>query len=207
MTVRAAHPLQAYYRWHARIYDVTRWSFLFGRRGIVRILVKSVESAAPRILEVGCGTGRNLLQLGNAMPQAKMIGVDLCAPMLEKAEHKLLRRFPDMRLRHAAYDQGTFPASSCDVVLFSYALSMFNPDHAQALDAALLHLVSGGLIAVVDFHGSCVPAFRAWMALNHVRMDEHLLPELDIRFRRECLELRRSYGGVWEYFLYLGRKT
>lgn len=207
MTVRAEHKLQAYYRWHARVYDATRWTFLFGRREMARMVAKAAGAEAPRIVEVGCGTGRNLQQLVRAMPQARISGVDLCAPMLAKAASKLRRCPQEIGLVHAAYDVHAFSESSCDVLLFSYALSMFNPGYTQALDAAQLHLAPGGFVAVVDFHGTRFQAFKAWMEVNHVRMDRHLLPELDVRFRRERLDLRGAYGGVWEYFLYLGRKV
>ena len=51
--------IQGYYALHSRIYDATRWTFLFGRESILR---RSAKIAAPeRILEVGCGTGRNLV--------------------------------------------------------------------------------------------------------------------------------------------------
>ncbi len=36
------HPLERYYRFHSRIYDATRWSFLFGRDKLVRIITKLI---------------------------------------------------------------------------------------------------------------------------------------------------------------------
>jgi len=30
--------LARYYRWHARLYDATRWSFLFGRAELIRAI-------------------------------------------------------------------------------------------------------------------------------------------------------------------------
>lgn len=54
--------LERYYRFHATIYDATRWLFLFGREGIIR----EIRARLPEdgeIVEIGCGTGRNLARL------------------------------------------------------------------------------------------------------------------------------------------------
>src|SRR5262245_5775143 len=48
--------MSRYYAWHSRIYDATRWAFLFGRDAILDDL--GLE-AGQTVVEIGCGTGRN----------------------------------------------------------------------------------------------------------------------------------------------------
>ena len=72
--------LTRYYRWHARLYDATRWSFLFGRTALIRAI--AADSQPRRILEIGCGTGSNLLYLHRQFPDAAITGLDLSADML-----------------------------------------------------------------------------------------------------------------------------
>ena len=82
-----AQALKRYYRLHAKIYDVTRWSFLFGRQRIIELASKN--SQPKKILEVGCGTGRNLSALAKAFPEATITGLDLSSDMLSIARNKL----------------------------------------------------------------------------------------------------------------------
>ncbi len=208
MNSLAAHPLQGYYRWHARIYDGTRWSFLFGRKRLVRLVAEALAAERveePHIAEVGCGTGRNLAALAKALPKARLTGVDLCAPMLKRASRSVRPAADRTRLTCAPYGLETLAQGAADVVIFSYALSMFNPGYAEALDAARAHLRPGGLVAVADFGASPLAWFRAWMGVNHVRLDGHLLPALAARFATVRQETRPAYGGLWNYFLFLGR--
>ena len=64
--------IDRYYRVHARIYDQTRWTFLFGREDLMRRLAATLNPE--RLLEVGCGTGKNLLELGRLFPRARLSG-------------------------------------------------------------------------------------------------------------------------------------
>lgn len=205
-----ASPLPGYYRFHARIYDATRWSFLFGRDRLIDLAAATVDrdglERPARAAEIGCGTGRNLLALSRALPGASLAGVDLCRPMLERARRAVSRTACPAQLRCASYGLGTFAPGSLDLIVFSYALTMFNPGWEAALDAAREHLAPGGRIAVVDFHDTPAGWFRTWMGLNHVRFDGHLAPELQARFAPCQHELRPAYGGLWRYFLFLGRK-
>lgn len=195
--------LERYYRLHSGVYDLTRWSFLLGREALVRWVAARCTPAA--ILEVGCGTGRNLRQLGRLFPRARLCGVDLSADMLAVAAKKLQDLAPRLSLIRAAYDRPVNPAPSFDLVVFSYALSMFNPGWEEALAAAGRDLIPGGVLAVVDFHDSGSRLFKRWMGLNHVRLDGHLLPGLQARFPLHESTVRHAYGGVWSYFLFIGR--
>jgi S-adenosylmethionine-diacylgycerolhomoserine-N-methlytransferase len=196
--------VEGYYRWHAGIYDATRWSFLFGRDAILDHATAAQLSPA-HILEVGCGTGRNLVALARRFPRAQITGVDLSEAMLVVARRKTAAYGSRVTLRQRAYD-APVAAGRHQLVLCSYALSMFNPGFEAAIVAAHGDLAPGGLIALVDFHTTRHRWFARWMGANHVRMDGQLRPRLRERFgvvsERRCL----AYGDVWEYLQFVGRK-
>ena len=138
--------LESYYRMHAGIYDLTRWSFLWGREALVR-RVAACHSPT-RILEVGCGTGKNLGHLGRLFPQAQLWGLDLSADMLGVAGKKLRDLAHRLNLVQASYDRPVAEEPFFDLVVFSYALSMFNPGWEEAVEAAGQDLIPGGAMAV-----------------------------------------------------------
>ena len=189
--------LQGYYALHARIYDATRWTFLFGRE---RILRRSAQIADPkRILEVGCGTGRNLKSLRKIFPKADITGVDLSGDML-----KIARRKTDgVKLIQQAYEAPL--SGNFDLVLFSYALSMFNPGWENAIRAAKADLSPGGLLAIVDFSHTSSSIFRRWMSVNHVRMEGQLWPKSRACFEPIVDETRAAYAGIWHYGMFIGQ--
>ncbi len=197
--------IENYYRWHARIYDATRWSFLFGRDAVLD-RVAAVQPAPTRILEVGCGTGRNLCNLARRFPRAAITGLDLSPAMLDLAARKTAAYGSRVRLVRQAYDAPLGREPGFDLVLCSYALSMFNPGFESAIAAAARDLVPGGCFASVDFHATQVRGFARWMGVNHVRMDAQLRPLFRRTFLPASDELHRAYGGAWEYLIYVGRK-
>jgi S-adenosylmethionine-diacylgycerolhomoserine-N-methlytransferase len=189
--------LQSYYALHARIYDATRWTFLFGRE---RILRRSARIADPkRILEVGCGTGRNLRSLRRIFPNADITGVDLSGDMLDIAR----RKTDGVKLIQQAYE--TPIAGNFDLVLFSYALTMFNPGWENAILAAKADLSPGGLLVIVDFSHTRSSLFRRWMGVHHVRMEGHLWPESRADFEPLVDETHAAYAGIWHYGMFVGR--
>lgn len=198
--------IQKFYRTHARVYEATRWPFLFGRNRILKAL--QLDPAAKQtLLEVGCGTGHNLSRLARHNPNLQLIGLDVSPDMLMVAKKKLNPYIERVQFLEQAYAPGawTLP-SQPDIVLFSYCLTMFNPGWEAALQKAWDDLKPGGVIAVVDFHGSTVGPFRRWMTDHHVRLDEHLLPALEARFSTRWSVVRSAYGGLWSYFMYVGVK-
>lgn len=197
-----ARVLRRYYRWHAPIYDRTRWGFLFGRNRLLDHLVRIGKHRS--ILEIGCGTGTNLRRLGQRCPGLRLTGVDTSTEMLAVAARKL-RMFGDrIELRHGFYPDVSRPEPSPDLILFSYCLSMIEPGWETAVAAASHDLSPRGTLAVVDFHDSPWPAFRRWMGLHHVRMEGQLLPGLVRILPHHQVEIFRAYGGLWRYFIFLG---
>ncbi|MCX6050654.1 MAG: methyltransferase domain-containing protein [Chloroflexi bacterium] len=196
--------LVQYYAFHSKIYDATRWSFLFGRTTIVRQVAMRMQPT--RILEVGCGTGNNLVQLCKLFPDAYITGLDLSNAMLARARQHLGEQTQHVQLLERAYDRPLKITPSFDLILFSYALTMFNPGWEQAIDAAYRDLRPGGLIAVVDFHDTPVTLYRQWMERNHVRMTGHLLPYLTAHFQPQQTDIRPAYAGLWTYLLFIGKK-
>lgn len=201
---RTRASLEGYYRLHSKIYDATRWTFLFGRHAILREV--AAFAAPTRILEVGCGTGKNLAALARLFPKAELTGVDLSATMLDVARRKTRSSKTRIHLAHCAYTADFAAPASYDLVLFSYALSMFNPGFEQAIAAARGHLSSGGHLAVVDFHDTPWPLFANWMSLNHVRMTGQLRPLLISGFAPRRNFARWAYAGLWRYLLYIGQR-
>ncbi|MEQ8290463.1 MAG: class I SAM-dependent methyltransferase [Gammaproteobacteria bacterium] len=198
--------LQRYYQLHSRIYDATRWSFLFGRKKIIDHVGGLMQPV--NILEVGCGTGINLLYLKQRFPHASLTGIDLSTDMLNIATRKTSKCKPVPELVNMKYENPLTDLNSntvkFDLILFSYALSMFNPGWDVALQTARKQLSDNGLIAVVDFSHSPLSFFRRWMKLNHVKMDQHLLPGLESQFAPIMSENHQAYLGLWQYLFFIG---
>ena len=196
--------LAHYYRFHARIYDETRFLFLFGRAS----LLEELDEGGPpeRILEVGCGTGSNLLRLARRFPDAKLVGMDLSPDMLARARRKLRPYGARVELVETRYPTAKGREARFDLILFSYALTMFGPDFRGAVSAAKESLSREGRIAVVDFDDSTLPGFKPWMSFNHVRIDGSMLPWLRETFPTSRARVRRAFAGAWTYFTFVGRR-
>lgn len=195
----------AYYRFHAGIYDLTRWAFLYGRAALVRAIA---ERQPRRVLEIGCGTGRNLRELKERVPGADCIGVDASADMLRVARRKaggLAIRWIEGSYPSPAVDAALAAAGAPDVILFSYALSMVNPGYGVWLTSAHRSLAADGVVCVVDFHDSPHAWFRRWMAMNHVRMESQLRAAMLARGELCLYRERRGLLGLWRYNLMISR--
>ena len=198
--------MNGYYRFHAKIYDLSRWTFLFGRRRIIDNL-PFPENAAILILEVGCGTEKNLAYIGHRFPKAKMIGVDISREMLAQARKKMQPISSRVQLIEGTYGEKDLSfVEKPDVILFSYCLTMVNPDFEKLIEQANYDLKPDGIIAVVDFHDSRFESFKRWMSINHVRMESHLLPILKNNFSELRTEILSAYTGAWKYLIIYGKK-
>lgn len=197
--------LSQYYKFHSKIYDATRWLFLFGRKGIIKHL--KTENIQPNIiLEVGCGTGKNLIHLTKQFPKAIIIGMDLSDNMLDIAKEKL-KDEPCVFLLNQPFNQEDFLfKGKIDLIVFSYVLTM-NKDYNHLIAEVKKTLKKDGHIAIVDFHDSKINIFKKWMQFNHVIMNDELLKSIKNNFQTQSIKIRKGIFPFWSYFSYIGKIT
>jgi S-adenosylmethionine-diacylgycerolhomoserine-N-methlytransferase len=84
---------------------------------------------------------------------------------------------------------------------------MVNPGWENLAAAAIADLRPGGILAVADFHDTPIPAFRRWMAFNHVRMEGQILPFLEKAMPNSKSTVSNAYLGAWRHFSFTGVKA
>lgn len=204
----SSEALKRYYRLHAPIYDATRWAFLFGRRRLIQLLTTSRAGVVPKqILDLGCGTGKNLCALAQAFPQAQITGVDLSAAMLAQAGRNLAQKLnPEARARISLRntDIALMPSLQYDLIVCSYMLSMTGTQLSDTLKKLRGLLTPTGRLAIVDFDTTQHRWFARWMGVNHVRMDGQLAAQLQ-KFSQVDLHEQHSGLALWRWFIWIGR--
>lgn len=161
-----ADHMDAIYRTQRHIYDLTRKYYLLGRDRLIAGLRPPPKGA---VLEVGCGTGRNLVAAARAWPQAQLHGFDISRAMLETATMAVRRAGLSHRVRLAQGDatgfdpRAMFGRKDFDRIFFSYTLSMI-PGWREAISASIDVLAPGGAIHIVDF-GQQERLPRWWRAM------------------------------------------
>ncbi len=149
----ATRRMNRMYRWQRHIYDGTRRYYLLGRD---RLIAGLQPAPGASVLEIGCGTGRNLVLAARLHPGARFFGIDVSTEMLTSARAAISRRDLADRIRVAhgdgtAFDPQTlFGVAAFDHVMISYSLSMI-PDWHGVLRAAASRLKPGGRLHIVDF--------------------------------------------------------
>ncbi len=173
-----------------------------GRDKLIRELNAKPDE---RIVEIGCGTARNLIAISKAYPEAQLFGLDASHEMLRSAKESIdhARLNEKITLVHGLAEDMTpelfGEKEKFDRAIFSYSLSMI-PDWRHALKTASENVRPGGTIHIVDFGdlgGLWTPVacgLRAWLRLFHVVPRDVLL---------KCLEETR--GATLSFYILPGR--
>jgi len=176
------------YRTQRLFYDATRKYYLFGRDHLIKNLNAPKEA---RILEVACGTGRNLAMVARQYPQAKLYGLDISSEMLVSAKAKLKDRAVLAEADACAFDpKALFGTAEFDRIILSYSVSMI-PDWTTAIEEVASYLAVNGELHVVDFGDQReLPGFfrrglRRWLAKFHVTPRTNL----DVTLQRVAVKL------------------
>ena len=88
MTASAAEKMDVIYRRQRFIYDATRRYYLFGRDRLIEDLEPPANGT---VLEIGCGTARNLIRAARLYPEARFYGLDVSEAMLRSARASVAR--------------------------------------------------------------------------------------------------------------------
>lgn len=195
-----------FYRFHARIYDQTRWLILYGRNSAVEALGLQPGQT---VMEVGCGTGPNFRHMVRAVgPSGRVTGVDASEHMLRVARKRIRRngwKNVDARLADASelsLDE------RFDAVLFGYSAAVI-PRWEQAIEQAALHLKPHGTLGILEFgtfkRWPSPIGFLAkkWLSWNHVKV--HRPIEAHMRRCLHDVRVQRRFGDY--YFIATGKHS
>jgi S-adenosylmethionine-diacylgycerolhomoserine-N-methlytransferase len=193
------------YRIQRHFYNVTRAYYLLGRDQLINGLK---PPAGGTVLEVGCGTGRNIVMAARAYPDAEFYGFDISDEMLATATQSVGRNGLQSRIRLAQGDATDFNPHTAfrrhafDRIYISFTLSMI-PDWQKTLNSTFTMLKPDGELHIVDF-GQCERLPRllknglfSWLKLFSVEPQKDMLDvsrsiALQSGFDTEHLSL---YGG------------
>jgi phosphatidylethanolamine/phosphatidyl-N-methylethanolamine N-methyltransferase len=139
---------KAYARW-APVYDLVFGKvFDAGRQASIA----AAERVGGRILEVGVGTG---ISLPDYARSNRLVGIDISAPMLRKAQERVVQHaltnveaLAVMDAKHLAFPDGSF-----DVIVAQYVITAV-PDPEATLDEFARVLKVGGEIVLVNHIGA-----------------------------------------------------
>ncbi|MGE0281965.1 MAG: class I SAM-dependent methyltransferase [Rhizobiaceae bacterium] len=193
------------YRHQRHFYDATRKFYLIGRDPM---LIGLDVPEGGTVLEIGCGTGRNLVKAGRLYQTAKLFGIDISREMLVSAGKAVFKAGIERRSRLAYADaasfdpQRVFDRETFDRVFISYAVSMI-PSWQAVIERAVEQLAPGGELHIVDFGdlrglpGWSKSMLHAWLTRFHVTPRALMFrASADIAAANGCeFEERRLYRG------------
>lgn len=200
------------YRYQRYFYDFTRKYYLLGRDRLIR---EMKISGGESVLEIGCGTARNLVILAQKHPRTRFFGLDASAAMLETAHSKVkTKNIENITLKTALADEFSFDETfdleqKFDAVFFSYSISMI-PSWKEAIENALKNLKTGKSLYIVDFYTQRnLPEWfrkilQSWLKQFHVKYPEDLIPFLQGLQKKDLGKLSvksifRSYSFIAEF--------
>ncbi|MES2987822.1 MAG: class I SAM-dependent methyltransferase [Pseudomonadota bacterium] len=171
------------YALHRHFYDFTRKFYLLGRDRLIRELAPPPGGT---MLEIGCGTARNLIVAAKQWPDAWLHGFDISAAMLDTARKSVSRAGLTERIMLAEGDAGLFDVEALfgiaqvDRIFMSYTLSMI-PPWQDAIEQGAACLAPGGSLHIVDF--GQYERLPKWARRLHFKSlaDFHVLPRRDLR--------------------------
>jgi demethylmenaquinone methyltransferase/2-methoxy-6-polyprenyl-1,4-benzoquinol methylase len=155
------------------------------------------------VLEIGCGTGRNLSYLQDAVgPSGRVVGVDLSAGMLEHSRALCARRQWD-NVELLQCDAAEYSASEpLDAVLFGLSYNTM-PHHLAVLRNAWRQLRPGGRLVIMDAKlppgrgGRLVLPFSVWLMKRTLLGNPYIRPWEDLARLTDTFEMHELMFGSY----------
>jgi SAM-dependent methyltransferase len=154
----------------------THWWFA-GRRAVIRALLARAGTNGDhlRVLDAGCGTGRNMLEFGSL---GTVQGVDSSPDAIEFCRRRGVAGVHEGEIEQLPFDDRSF-----DLILATDVLEHLRDDHAALTELRRVAAPGGRLLATV-------PAYR-WLWSRHDSVHHH--------YRRYTSRLLRErlLGAGW----------
>jgi ubiquinone/menaquinone biosynthesis C-methylase UbiE len=159
--------------------------------------------AGGRVLEIGCGTGRNFPYLREAVgASGKIYGVDLSAGMLARAR-ELCRREQWSNIELTQCDAVSYLAPEpLDAILFGLSYNTM-PHHRLVLRHAWKMLRPGGRIVILDgklppgLGGQIVLPFSIWLMKHTMLGNPFIQPWKELAALAEHVDMEETLLGSW----------
>jgi demethylmenaquinone methyltransferase/2-methoxy-6-polyprenyl-1,4-benzoquinol methylase len=193
--------IQTRYNRLARILPLFDWIFFqppgFRRKAAERLQLRPGDS----VLEIGCGTGRNLPHLRAAVgDNGRVYGVDISPGMLAKARHLRARhRWTNIHLIEQDALHFVAPAP-LDGVMFGLSYNTM-PHHLMVLRHAWSLIRPGGTLVIMDAR---LPAgleimqpFSLWLMKRTVLSNPLIKPWEDLARLAGSIEMDQYMLGAW----------
>lgn len=207
------HSVRARYNRLARFFVFFEWLFLLPP-GIRQKAVERLElQPGDKVLEVGCGTGRNLAPLVAATgSEGRVYGVDISEGMLDKAEDLCKQKgWQNVTLIREDAVNYSVP-EPVDAVLFSLSYATMS-HHAEVLRQAWRQLRPGGHLVIMDaklpsgmagkLARLCLPLFVLVLKLT-VLGNPYIVPAEELREVAGYVEVEELSMGT--YFICRAKK-
>jgi S-adenosylmethionine-diacylgycerolhomoserine-N-methlytransferase len=196
--------MDSIYRGQRHIYDLTRKYYLFGRDRLIDGL--GVPKGGS-LLEIACGTGRNLDKIALHWPSTELFGLDISSEMLKSAGTRLGTLATLAQGDATQFDpQALFGRERFDRIILSYSLSMI-PDWHGAVRQALELMSPQGELHIVDFGDmegmprTARSLLLRWLGLFHVT-PRPMLAEVCLGLAtRQRLQAKNRRGPMGYYHI------
>ncbi len=131
----------------------------------------TTQSAATRVLDLGCGPGVSTIILAQAHPTGLFVGLDLAPRMLAEAQHYTTQAHLESRVRYVLADAANLPfADNCLDMVTGHSFLYLVPDRTRVVQEAFRVLRHGGRIASMEprADASIVSLLPRWREVRYV---------------------------------------
>jgi ubiquinone/menaquinone biosynthesis C-methylase UbiE len=195
----------------AQFFVLFEWLFLMPP-GIRSRAVNRLElNPGDKVLEVGCGTGRNLAPLVRAVgAEGHVYGVDLSEGMLEKAQELAARSGWHNVTLIRSDATGYIVPKPVDGVIFSLSYAVI-PHHLEVLRHAWRQLRPGGYLVIMDAKlpsnalGKLLHPFVMWTSKLTVLGNPDVRPWDELKELAGAVEMEEISFGT--YYICRARKA
>jgi len=194
----------------AKFFVFFEWLFLLPRSIRSKAVSRLELKRGSRVLEVGCGTGRNLAPLLEAVgAEGQVYGVDLSEGMLAKAKELCAQAgWRNVELLRADATDYVLP-EPVDGAIFSLSYAVI-PHHRDALLHAWNLLRPGGCLVIMDaklpsgIFGKLLHPFVVWTSKLTVLGNPDVRPWDELRELTDDVDYEEAQFGT--YYICRARK-